>query len=212
MIVPRQDRARRRAVQPGGLGRRHQHRGIAGIAPFGEIGGEQRVLQRDLPPLSRLARPVKQAMRVEGVVDARAGALRHLEPQIGGHLADPLARGAAVAAGRRAVFLAHMLAQILPAGRHVRVQLERDEPDVGARHVRHLVQRAFQPAQADHAPGADDIRDELDRQRRHAGSPVRRGHHGPRRRRRQVAAKSPGGSRFHGRGSGSNGRRCTTFM
>src|SRR5690606_5452012 len=66
--------------------------------------------------------------------------------------------------GRAAVFLRQVLGDVLALGAHLRVQLEGLEADVGRHLAVEALQGLLQPAQADGAPGAGDVGDEIDGQ------------------------------------------------
>ena len=106
-------------------------------------------------PALRL-RPVEQPVGIERVVDATLRPARHHEADGGGALADHLAvRGHLLGGG--AVFAGDMLGAILAFRRHVGIELERLEMDVGLDQVPGPRQGFFQAFQPDHAPGAGNV-------------------------------------------------------
>ncbi|KPX78779.1 hypothetical protein ALP66_05728 [Pseudomonas amygdali pv. photiniae] len=131
-----------------------------------EIGFEQRLLQCVL--LALLFGPVQQAMSIERVVDTSL-ALGKGEAQLGTALTNRLVNAFDLF-WRRAIFFGDVLFDVLPFGRHVRVQLERLEVDVRLHFIPQRLQRLIQRAQADDTPGAGNIGDEIDLQcSRHIG-------------------------------------------
>ncbi len=74
-----------------------------------------------------------------------------------------MARLAADCSGVDPYFAGDVFADVLALGRHAGVQLERLEMDVRLDALGlQRRQRRLQPAQPHHAPGADDVRDEID--------------------------------------------------
>lgn len=107
---------------------------------------------------------MQQAVGVEGVPDAAVLRHPHVEPgpSLGGAGAD---HGAVLSRllGGRAVFAGDVVDDVLALGRHVGVELERLEMDLGLDPLGpEPVQRRGQAAEADDAPGADDVGDEVD--------------------------------------------------
>ena len=129
-----------------------------------EIGGEQRF--GDGVRLTFALRPIDQLMGAEGVPHPHVVGVVEREAQRGAHLRQPFARRDRTLQ-RRAVFGGEMLAQIFAVRRHLRIQLERRPADVKRDADR--VGRRAQLARADHAPGANDVRDDLDGERRRSG-------------------------------------------
>jgi hypothetical protein len=100
-------------------------------------------------------------MRIERVVDA--GPLAHVEREA--ELGSPRTDRFLIATqllGRRAVFLREVLGDVLARCRHLRIQLERLEMNVCGHGVARALQRLFERAQPDHAPGTGDIGHEVD--------------------------------------------------
>ena len=137
----------------------HQQGRVARVLSVGEVGLEERLLQCVLAAFT--LGPVQQPVGVEGVVDAAARAHAEREP-------DRLATGADVLAvlrkllRRQAVLLAQVFGDVLALGRHVRVQLERLEVQVDLQVGPDAFEGGFEVAQADGAPGAGDVGDEID--------------------------------------------------
>ncbi|KPX39723.1 Unknown protein sequence [Pseudomonas syringae pv. helianthi] len=125
-----------------------------------EIGVEQCLLQGVLPAL--LLGPVQQAVSIERVVDTSL-ALGKGEAQLSTALTNRLVNGFDLF-WRRAIFFGDVLFDVLPFGRHVRVQLERLEVDVRLHFITQRLQRLIQRTQADDAPRAGNIGDEVDLQ------------------------------------------------
>ena len=119
------------------------------------------MLERSLPVLALEPRPVQQAMRVEGVVDAAA--LVHVEGEAERRAAR--ADAFAVLRGllrRDAVFLRQVLDRVLAFGRHLRIELEGLEMQLDGDVVADPRHRLLQRMQPDRAPGARDIGHEID--------------------------------------------------
>ena len=136
-----------------------QHFAIARIATFGEVRGEQRALQFALPTFELC--PVQQSMCVERVVDA--GALAHFERET--QIRAARAKGFPITLQlfrRRAVLLHEVFGDVLAARRQLRIELERLEMNLGSHGIADALQRLFERAQPDHAPGTGDIRHEVD--------------------------------------------------
>src|SRR5690606_20886963 len=156
-------------VESGGLHCIEQHLVRGGAAPLGEVGGEKRLLQQAL--LARIARapvrapflvgPVEQAMGVEGVVDPAAAFGAEPEAHLGASLADHLPRGRLLLR-RGAVLLRDVLGDVLAFRPHARIELEGLEMDRCIDLVAQPVQGGLERGQADRAPGAGDIGDEVD--------------------------------------------------
>ena len=117
------------------------------------------MLQLALAPLE--PGPVQQPVRVERVVGAPPLALAEGEADRLAALADRL--GVAFdLLGRDAVLARQVLDDLLALRRHLRVQLERLEVQVGLHFAVEPLERAFERVEADRAPGAGDIGDEID--------------------------------------------------
>jgi hypothetical protein len=148
---------RLRVLQAGLLGAAAQHLGVAGVQSLRVVGAQQGVLEPTLRGQVLLAGRVQQAVGVEGVPDARAGA--ESEAQFGAAFADAL-----LVVGdlrrRDAVLGLQVGDHLLALGAHAGVQLEGLEADLGAQTG--ADQRRLQRVQADHAPGAGDVGDEVD--------------------------------------------------
>ena len=107
-----------------------------------------------------LLRPVQQAVRIKGVVDAAALVHAEGESQLG------TARGNGFAVllallGRGAVLFVQVLANVLAFRCHLRVQLERLKVQVDRDFILEPVCRLLQRLEADDAPGAGHVRDEI---------------------------------------------------
>ncbi|CAM2160419.1 hypothetical protein PT2222_80003 [Paraburkholderia tropica] len=152
--------ARLSGVEPDRLRDGHQHRVIAHVLAFAVIGAQQRHLERHLPAFQ--TRPVEQAMRVEGVVDARARTERETDALA--PLADRfLSLGDLL--GRAAVLLAEILDDGFAVRPHVGVQFERMDGHAGLDGIAEIGERALQRAEADRAPRAGDVGNEVDLKR-----------------------------------------------
>src|SRR5687767_2143442 len=64
--------------------------------------------------------------------------------------------------GRRTILLRNVLANVLSLRRHLRVEFERLEMNVGGRFIADTLERLFERSEPDHAPGAGDIGHEVD--------------------------------------------------
>jgi hypothetical protein len=162
VAIRRQNVACGGAIEAGLFRCRDKHLMIRRAPAVGEVGLEQRVLQRLL--LAFQSRPVEQAVRIERVIHPALVGHRHGETERGGALSDHLAIGGELL-GRRAIFAGDMLDHILALGRHVGIELERLEMQRGFDLVTSACQRLFQAVQADDAPGAGNVRDEIDLER-----------------------------------------------
>ena len=158
-------RRRLRDIQARATGGIEQRGTIARIAALGEVDREQRMFQRPLPVEILQTRPMEQAVRVERVVDAASRLHVHREAQICRPRADYLAQFGRFV-GAAAIFALDMLADILALLGHARIELERLEADLGRHLALQRFERLFQPAQSDDAPGAGNVRYEIDAQRR----------------------------------------------
>src|SRR4029453_19210664 len=99
-------------------------------------------------------------MRVERVVDP--GALVHVEGESERRAArtnDFLIANQFFT--RRAVLLCDVLADVLPVRRHLRIELERLEMNIGWRFLADALERLLQRFQPDYAPGTGDIGHEV---------------------------------------------------
>ena len=105
---------------------------------------------------------MQQAVRVEGVPDARPLAER--EADLGAALAQDRA-GLRELLGRRAVLARDVFGRVLAFGRHRRVELERLEVQLDRDLVAEPLERPVERPQADRAPGAGDVGNEIDLQR-----------------------------------------------
>jgi len=161
VLVAVEDGACALRIEPRFAGQAHQHFRIGGVLAIGVAGLEQRLLERDLPGRVFERGPMQQAMRVEGVVDARAPFPAELETHRGATGADRLAVLGLLLA-RAAVFFVQVLVGVLAFGRHVGVEFEGLEVEVGGDLWGHALQRGFEGAEADGTPGAGDVGDEVD--------------------------------------------------
>src|SRR5690606_22463276 len=112
-------------------------------------------------------------MRVESIVDARS--LAHVEREPKRFAA--FANGLLIALQflrRRSILLRDVLRDVLPLGRHVRIELERLKADVGCHLIANVLESSLQGGEPDHAPGARDIGDEIDLEASGHGAPVQR--------------------------------------
>ena len=134
-----------------------QHPRRAGVQRLRVIGGQQRVLEFALAPFE--AGPVQQPVRIEGVPDPRP--LAEAEADFGAALADRLAH-LRHPLRRRAVLLGQVGDRLAALGRQRRIQLEGLEVQLDRQRVTDPRQRGLEPVQADCAPGAGDVRDEVD--------------------------------------------------
>ena len=99
---------------------------------------------------------MQQPVRIKGVIDAATPGRIKTKT----YISTALGNGGAnlrLLLGRRAVFLRQVLGDVLPAGRHLRVQLKGLKVQLGAEHIAGLRQGLLQRSQADGAPGAGDI-------------------------------------------------------
>ncbi len=102
-------------------------------------------------------------MSVERVVDAALVAGRHAEPDLRRAILDRLARSGGLLSARP-VLLGDVFDDVLAFGRHARIEFEGLEMDVGLNEATDPPQGLLEPAQPDYAPGAGNIRDEVDLQ------------------------------------------------
>ena len=158
-----QHRAGGGAVQPGGLGGALQH--VVRFDHLGTavVGGQQLALQGALLRLALQPGPVQQAMAVEGVVDAAAPFRVEGEAGLGAALADGVA-DLRLLLGRGAVLGGQVLAHVLPARRHLRVELEWLQVHAGLHGIGAARQRLLQRRKAHCAPGTGDVGNEVDAQ------------------------------------------------
>jgi len=105
--------------------------------------------------------PVQQAVRVEGVVHPAATARMKLKTHLGPTGGNGLAN-LRLLLGGGAIFFGQVFAQVLPAGGHVRVQLKGLEMQIGLHLAVQALQGFFQSTQAHGAPGAGNVRNEID--------------------------------------------------
>ncbi|RMU42955.1 hypothetical protein ALP29_201866 [Pseudomonas syringae pv. avii] len=105
---------------------------------------------------------MQQTVRIEGVVDASL-ALAKRETQLGTALTDGFVNGFDLFR-RGAVFLGNVLFDVLAFGRNVRVQFEGLKMNLRLHFVTQRFKRLIQRAQADDAPGAGNIGNEIDLQ------------------------------------------------
>ena len=105
----------------------------------GEIGLQQGFFQGVLCPVALPFGPVKQAVRVKGVVNPAAPVGVEHEAHLGPPFGDRLANLGLLLRGG-AVFFGQMFPQVLATRGHVRVQLERLKMQIGL----HLPLQALQ--------------------------------------------------------------------
>jgi len=148
-------------VQPRLRHRRQQHLAVLGALALGEIGAQQRFLQGVLARRVLQLRPMQQPVGVERVVDPAAALFAEGESHAFTTLADRLARDSLLF-GRGAVLLREMFGDVLAAGRHLRIELERLEVQFRPHVALQIVEGLFQRGQPDGAPGAGDVGDEID--------------------------------------------------
>jgi hypothetical protein len=110
--------------------------------------------------------PVQQPVRVEGIPDALA--LAESETHLGAALAQRFAALRQLR-GRGAVLAGQVLCGVFALGRHGRVQLEGLKVQLHVHLAAQFAQRRFQRIQADGAPRAGHVRNEIDL---HAVTPV----------------------------------------
>ena len=124
----------------------------------GKVRLQQALLQGLLHAASLKPGPMQQAMGVKGVVDAAAPAAGLVRPAEGkADLFTALANVFPVdigLLGRDAVLFGDVLGNFLAFGRHLRIELERLEVQLGRDVAGHARQRLVQRFQADGAPGA----------------------------------------------------------
>mmetsp|Transcript_3124 Transcript_3124/g.5430 ORF Transcript_3124/g.5430 Transcript_3124/m.5430 type:complete len:220 (+) Transcript_3124:410-1069(+) len=142
-------------------GDRKQHGGVGHIAAFGEIGLQQCELQGALCRAAEaLGGPVQQPVGGAGVVDAAARLHPELEIERGAAFLDGLP--CACQGGRAgAVFLCQVFLDVLALGAHARVEFEGMEMQVQLQ-PGDAGGGGLQRIQADGAPGADHVGDEID--------------------------------------------------
>ena len=104
---------------------------------------------------------MQQAVCIKGVVDAAALVHAKSEPQRRAARRDGLAVLLALL-GRGAVLFLQVLANVLALWPHLRIQLERLKVQVQRHLALQPVRRLLQRLEADDAPGAGDIGDEID--------------------------------------------------
>ena len=148
-------------IQPGLRRQPHQHVVRAGVVAGAEIGLEQRALQFQLAPFQR--GPVQQPVRVEGVVDTAAPVHVEGEADLGAARADHFLALRQLFR-RHPVFFRQMLADILAAGRHRRIQFKRLELQFRADLAIQFGKRLTQRVQADRAPRAGYVGNKIYRQ------------------------------------------------
>ena len=142
-ITPRrQDLTCGLAVKASGYGGVYKHLMIGWAATLGEVGVEKSALQLGLAADD--PRPVQQSVSVEGVVDAALVVGFHREPHLGRSGMDGRSVGGGLL-GRRPVFFADMLDDILPLGRHVWIEFEGLKMNVGLDQVADLAQGFLKP-------------------------------------------------------------------
>ena len=154
-----EDRLRRRTIETD-LGRdADEHVVIARVFAVREVRAHQRVLQLTLSTFD--ARPMQQPVRIERVV--RASPLAATEHEAHGLAALPDRLRVALHVRRRdAVLAREMLDDLFALGRHLRIQFERLEAEVGLHDAVESRQRFLERVEADRAPRTDDVGDEVD--------------------------------------------------
>ncbi|MCY1180698.1 hypothetical protein D9M73_211610 [compost metagenome] len=120
---------------------------------------QQRLLERQVA--LDLGGPVQQAVGVEGVVDAGALVQVEVEVHLGAERLDVLVVAGDLV-GVDAVLALEMLDQVLAFRRHVGVQFERLDVQLHVHIVAQPANGGEQAVQADGAPGADHVGDEVD--------------------------------------------------
>ncbi|MCZ7565976.1 MAG: hypothetical protein M5U08_21115 [Burkholderiales bacterium] len=171
----RETRFHRRRRQPGTERHLGQHRRGRQIAPFQEVGAEQRL--DDLLLASVLGGERDQRVREQRVRLACDAFEREVDPDGPPHLGDTRIDFGAAAPE----FALHVLRAWHPGFVQLRVELER-----APRHLREgrlgpllrvQLERSRETALADEAPWADHVRDDVDRKRHpHSPAPRRRAH------------------------------------
>ena len=108
-----------------------------------------------------LAGPMQESVRIEGVVDPRSAVHVEFEAHLGTAPPDVVAR-LCLLLRRGAVLLGQVLAHVLAARTHVWVEFEGQKVHGGADVRLQSCERLLQRAQTHRAPGAGDVRDEVD--------------------------------------------------
>ncbi|GAA0467664.1 hypothetical protein GCM10009096_05600 [Parasphingorhabdus litoris] len=132
---------------------------IADIFAIGEMRFEQCQFQCSL--FAGFAGPVEQAVRIKCVHHPHILTIAELKVEIAAGVAQPFTIGFALL-WRGAIFLRHMLVDILSLGRHVRVQFKCMPGEGEFCSAFKALHRLFEFFIPDDAPGADDIRDNID--------------------------------------------------
>ena len=141
----------------------------SGTVPIGKVGLEQCFLQLPLLVRIHLSGPVQQAVRIKGVVNAAASAtglvgLAEFETHLFTTHANILPVGMRLR-WRDAVLFGDVLGNFLTFRHHMRIELKRLEMQFGADVARHAPKRLVQRFEADDAPRAGNVRDEIDFER-----------------------------------------------
>jgi len=153
----RQNFARFVGIESHRPGRFDQHVMIARVLAVGMIGAQQRELERQLFALD--AGPMQQAVRVERVVSACART--EIEADARAAFADHRLRFGDLRR-RTSIFFAEILDDVFAVRSHLRIQFERMHGDLCLDAIVQTRERKLKRRQADRAPRAGDIGDEID--------------------------------------------------
>ena len=144
------------------LGNVAQDVGVADIAAVLKIGGEQSHFQRGLrAPATFAAKYGQQFMRVERVINAHAVAIIKRKADIVADVGQSIPVRTALFR-RAAIFARNMLCGIFAFGRHIRVEFERMPVSFGGNVLADKRQRLLHLLQANDAPWADHVGDDVD--------------------------------------------------
>ena len=120
------------------------------------VGLQKSFFQGVLRPSALAFGPVQQTVGVEGVVNPAAPAWVKGEPHLGPACGNGLAN-LRLLLGGGAVLLRQVLAQVLPAGTHLRVQLKGLKVQIGLHLAVQALQSFFKRAQTHGAPWASNV-------------------------------------------------------
>ena len=147
-------------VEAGLAGGAQEHVARARVLGARVVRRQQRVLELRLRLARLQAGPVEQAMRVEGVPDPRPVAER--EADRGAALAQDGAVLAPACSAGAPYLRAMYSAASSPSARQRRVELERLEMQLDVDRVAEPLEGAIERPEADRAPRAGDVGDEID--------------------------------------------------
>jgi hypothetical protein len=131
---------------------------IADVFTVGEMGFEQSQLECGL--LAGFPGPVEQAVSIKCVHHPHIFMIAELKVEIAASIAQPLTIGFALLRSS-AIFLRHMFVNILPLGRHVRVEFKCMPSEGEFRFALKALHGLFELLIPDDAPWADDIRNHI---------------------------------------------------